>query len=81
MWGRLGETITETRGILSIYVIIDTSLLIYGVTRDTVQCAGRKNLEGEGEDGEEAEEWSRRKREGTGERKRTRRQGRSFPLR
>jgi len=55
------ETITETRGILSIYVIIDTSLLIYGVTRDTVQRAGRKNLE---EEEEEREEWEETRRKG-----------------
>lgn len=52
----------ETRGILSIYVIIDTSLLIYGVTRDTVQRTGRKNLEEEEE--EEREERERNKKKG-----------------
>lgn len=46
------ETVTEAREILSIYVIIDTSLLIYGVTRDTVQRVGRKNLEEEEEERE-----------------------------
>lgn len=51
------ETITETRGILSIYVIIDTSLLIYGVTRRYgPTCRGRKNLEEEEEEGEERKE-------------------------
>ena len=71
MWHRVSKrnfvqkAITETRGILSIYVIIDTSLLIYGVTCDTVQRAGRKNLE------EEERE----------EREETRRKGRSSPLR
>lgn len=55
------ETITETRGILSIYVIIDTSLLIYGITHDTVQRAGRKNLE---EEEEEEEEENRRVKKG-----------------
>lgn len=59
------ETITETRGILSIYVIIDTSLLIYGVTRDTVQRAGRKNLEEEEEEeGEERESGKKQEERG-----------------
>lgn len=66
------ETITETRGILSIYVIIDTSLLIYGVTRRYgPTCRGRKNLE------EKEEE---RKKEEMRE-KETRRKGRASPLR
>jgi len=63
------ETITETRGILSIYVIIDTSLLIYGVTRDTVQRAARKNLEEEEEEEEEEDggaSQERKKQEGRG---------------
>jgi len=62
------ETITETRGILSIYVIIDTSLLIYGVTRDTVQRAARKNLEEEEEEEEEdgGASQERKKQEGRG---------------
>lgn len=58
------ETITETRGILSIYVIIDTSLLIYGVTRDTVQRAGRKNLEEEEEEREERESGKKQEERG-----------------
>jgi len=36
--------------------------LIYGVTRDTVQRAGRKNLEEEEE--EEREEWEETRRKG-----------------
>jgi len=35
--------------------------LIYGVTRDTVQRAGRKNLE---EEEEEREEWEETRRKG-----------------